>query len=138
MCGCYKNPYLCGLQWLKIKNGLKHVCCWILLLQLTNLSIDAGRHQNVINGQLTFQEDLSINKMESIYELISEYLFKKDVPETQNSDHHSLVKTFIIFHQVPTATTQLILVDKPVQHNHSYRYFIPELVQVLESPPPQA
>lgn len=126
------------MQWLKFKGGLKNLCCWVLLLQLINLSIDPAKHQNFVNGELTFQEDLSVNKIESIYELISEHIFKKDVPESQNADNHSLVKTFIIFHQVPAPTTQLILAEEPIFHNHSYQAFIPELVQVLESPPPKA
>ena len=84
---------------LKIKSGLKFFCCWALLLQLINQSIDPVRHQNIINGEITFQEDLSVNKIESIYEFVVEHLLKKDVPETQNSANQLLAKAFIVFHQ---------------------------------------
>ena len=129
--------YLQAMQWLKNKGGLKYICCWVLLLQLINLSIDPARHGDYINGKFTFQEDLSQNKIESVYELVSEYLFKKDIPEAQNADTHSLVKSFIIFHQVPAATVQLILVEEPILHNHSYQAAIPKFIQILESPPPK-
>lgn len=125
------------MKFLKIKIGLKYICCWALLLQLMNLSIDPARHQNFINGKLTFEEDLSINKIESIYELVLEHLFKKDVPETQNAADHSLAKTFIVFCQSPVLFTQLILVEKPIVHNHSYIANFPEQTRVLESPPPK-
>lgn len=125
------------MKFLKIKIGLKYICCWALLLQLINLSIDPARHQNFINGELTFKEDLSINKIESIYELLVEHLFKKDVPETQNAADHSLTKTFIVFYQSPTPFTQLVLVEQPIVHNHSYAAIFPEQTQVLESPPPK-
>jgi glycogen synthase len=125
------------MKFLKIKIGLKYMCCWILLLQLINLSIDPARHGNYIDGKFTFQEDLSINKIESVYELVAEYFFKKDVPEAQNADTHSLVKSFIMFHQVPAATEQLILAEEPIVHNHSYQAAIPKFIQILESPPPK-
>lgn len=126
------------MKFLKIKIALKYICCWALLLQLMNLSIDPARHQNFINGEFTFEEDLSVNKIESVYELVAEYLFKTDIPEAQNSDTHLLVKTFIIFHQVPTATAQLLLTEEPILHNHSYQASIPKFIQILESPPPKA
>ena len=125
------------MKLVKIKKGSKIICCWLLLLQLMNLSIDPARHQNFINGELTFQEDLSVNKIESVYELIAEYLFKKDIPETQNAADQSLVKTFIVFYQSPAPFTQLILVEQPILHNHSYVANFPEQIQVLESPPPK-
>ena len=121
----------------KIKIGLRHFCCWILLLQLLNLSIDPPRHQNVINGELTFQEDLTINKIESLYELIVEHLFKKDVPETQDNANHSISKAFFFYHQTPNLCCKLILTEKPVIHNHFYITSFPEQNQVLESPPPK-
>lgn len=114
------------------------MCCWALLLQLINLSIDPARHGNYIDGKFTFQEDLSVNKIESVYELIAEYVFKRDIPEAQNADTHLLAKTFIIFHQVPAATTQLILAEQPIVHNYSYQAAIPNFIQLLESPPPKA
>ena len=125
------------MKFLRIKIGLKYICFWALLLQLVNLSIDPARHQNFINGELTFEEDLSVNKIESIYELVVEHLFKKDVPETQNAADHAAAKTFIIFYQSPIPFTQLVLVEQPIVHNHSYVANFPEQTQVLESPPPK-
>jgi len=121
----------------KIKKGLNSFCCWLLIVQLINLSIDPPRHQNLIEGKFTYQEDLSINKIESIYELITEHVFKINVPETQDSTHHGTVKTFIVFYQSPAPFAQLLLREKPIVHNHNYVMHIPDHIRVLESPPPQ-
>ena len=121
----------------KIKKGLNSFCCWLLIVQLINLSIDPPRHQNLIEGKFTYQEDLSINKIESIYELITEHVFKINVPETQDATHHGTVKTFIVFYQSPAPFAQLLLLEKPIVHNHNYVMYIPDHFRVLESPPPQ-
>ena len=121
----------------KVISSLKYLACWVMLLQLINLSIDPAMHQNYINGAFTYQEDLSLNKIESLSELILEYVFKKDVPESQNSVNHSLAKTFIVFYQSAALPTKIIFNAQPIVHNHTYRVNYPEHAQVLESPPPQ-
>lgn len=119
------------------KLNLKMACCWLLLLQMVNLSINPIRHQNYINGIYTFKEDLSINKIESIYELIAEYVFKKNVPETQDTGEEGISKIAILFFQTPTVNYSFTPTAKLVVHNHSYSEHVPEFVAVLESPPPQ-
>ncbi|RZK38481.1 MAG: hypothetical protein EOO90_22175 [Pedobacter sp.] len=121
----------------RIKTGLKYLCCWALLLQMLNLSIDPARHANYIDGQITFQEDLSINKIESFSELLLEKLFDKNIPEIQDQAHHSLVKAFFFFHQNPTVITEPILIELPVRHNHLYIEQRSETSKSLESPPPR-
>jgi hypothetical protein len=77
-----------------IKHIAVRVFCWILLLQLINISIDAP---DLIPATATSQyedEDLSINDIESIYELISEIVFDVDVPE---GDENDIDKKFPIF-----------------------------------------
>lgn len=108
-----------------------------MLLQLINLSIDPATHQNYINGAFTYQEDLSLNKIESLSELILEYVFKKDVPESQNAANHALAKTFIVFYQSAALPAKIIFNAQPIVHNHSYQVNYPDQNQVLESPPPQ-
>ena len=108
-----------------------------MLLQLINLSVDPATHQNYINGAFTYQEDLSLNKIESLSELILEYVFKKDVPESQNATHHALAKTFIVFYQSAALPAKVILNAQPIVHNHAYQVNYPEHTPVLESPPPQ-
>lgn len=108
-----------------------------MLLQLINLSIDPATHQNYINGAFTYQEDLSLNKIESLSELTLEYVFKKDVPESQNAANHALVKTFIVFYQSASLPAKIVFNVQPIVHNHSYQVNYPDQNQVLESPPPQ-
>jgi len=126
------------MKFLRSKIGLKYLFCWALLLQMVNLSINPVRHQNYINGQYTFQEDLRINKIESIYELILEHIFKKDVPETQDSAEEGLVKAAFVWQQVQYISFVPVLTEKPVEHNHTYTAFFPITTLVQESPPPKA
>jgi hypothetical protein len=121
----------------KIRSGLKYLACWVMLLQLINLSIDPATHQNFVNGAITYQDDLSLNKIESLSELILENIFKKDIPETQSATNHALAKTFIVFHQNPPLTTTIVFIAQPIVHNHTYQVNYPKPYQVLESPPPQ-
>lgn len=120
------------------KLNFKLICCWLLLLQMVNLSINPVRHQNFIDGQYTLLEDLKINKIESIYELILEHVFKKDVPETQDSAEQGLIKVAVFFHQTPLFECQLPSRACIVVHNHAYQAYFPEYPTVLESPPPRA
>jgi len=125
------------MKFLRGKLGLKHLFCWALLLQMVNLSINPVRHQNYINGQYTFQEDLRINKIESIYELILEHIFKKDVPETQDSAEQGLVKAAFVWQQVQYVSFVPIVIEIPIAHNHAYTAYFPVTTLVQESPPPK-
>ncbi len=125
------------MKFLRRKLGLKYLFCWALLLQMVNLSINPVRNENYINGQYTFQEDLRINKIESIYELILEHIFKKDVPETQDSAEQGLVKAAFIWQQVQYVSFVPIVIEKPIEHNHTYTAYFPVTTLALESPPPK-
>lgn len=118
--------------------NLKMICCWLLLLQMVNLSINPIRHQNYIHGVYTIREDLSVNKIESIYELISEYVFKKNVPETQDAGEQGLVKVAVFFHLAPEFVCCVTSQEQRIIHNHAYRAHFPKINLVLESPPPRA
>jgi len=125
------------MKFLRRKLGLKYLFCWALLLQMVNLSINPVRHENYINGQYTFQEDLRINKIESIYELILEHIFKKDVPETKDSAEQGLVKAAFVWQQVQYVSFVPIVIEKPIAHNHTYTAYFPVTTLVQESPPPK-
>jgi hypothetical protein len=69
-----------------IKNIIKQVVCWILLLQIINISINPPDAKHAKYSSITDKEDLLINETESIYELIAEGLFNEDVPESNEDD----------------------------------------------------
>jgi hypothetical protein len=133
------NCYLCSLEkQLYISRFFKSFLVWGLLLQMINLSVDPARHLNIVGGKYTISEDLSINKMESVYELVLEYVFKIEVPETQDAEEEVLQKTGLTYCLVDKVNIDLKVPVGPVRHNHRYTESIPEHIPALHSPPPKA
>ena len=80
------------------KNNILIGITWILLIQVINLSIDPTDPVPFKSGKLAICEDLSINEIESIYELVSEHCMGVDVPEHDENDHQgSFVKVMAFF-----------------------------------------
>ncbi len=65
---------------------LSRFICWILLLQMINISVNPPDSRSFKFFQVQTTEDLSFNETESLYELISETVFDLDVPETEDED----------------------------------------------------
>ena len=105
---------------------------------MINLSLNPARHLNVVAGEVTVAEDLSINKIESIYELVLEYIFKVDVPETQDADEDGLQKPSLIYCMTEVVSYDLMVASIDISHNHAYTEAITEYIPFLDSPPPKA
>jgi hypothetical protein len=132
------NCYLCSLEKQHhISRFFNSFLLWALLLQMVNLSVDPARHLNIVGGKYTISEDLSVNKMESVYELVLEYVFKIEVPETQDAEEELLQKTGLTYYLAEKENIDLKAPVRPVLHNHSYTESIPEHIPVLHSPPPK-
>ena len=84
------------------------VLCWILLLQSINLSIDAPDLTPITHTSLSDNEDLLVNDIESIYELVSEVIFGKDVPENDENDIDTKSPVFDAFCFSPQSIIQNI------------------------------
>ncbi len=80
-----------------VKNILKKFICWILLLQMINIAIDPPDVKFCKKANVTHREDLSINQIESIYELISEVFLNRNVHESDENDINAISKTFNIY-----------------------------------------
>lgn len=70
---------------------IQQIICWLLLIQMINVSIDPRDLIQIDQGMYSHTEDLSINETESIYELIAEKLFDTEIPESEEED---VEKTF--------------------------------------------
>jgi len=79
-----KNYFAAGMR--VCKRFFRQLICWILLLQLINISIDPPDLKRIKDGRHAHSEDLSINEIESVYELISERVFDTSVPESDDDD----------------------------------------------------
>ena len=80
-----------------IKHITARVVCWILLLQLINISIDPPDMERATYASDSGEEDLSINDIESIYELVAEKVFDEDVPESDENDIDTASQTFDLY-----------------------------------------
>jgi hypothetical protein len=78
-------------------NIIARLVCWILLLQMANISVDPPDLRQVKKSTISLKEDLSINEMESVYELISEGVFENNVPESEENDIDSKLQSIDLY-----------------------------------------
>ncbi len=112
------------------KNIVKQIVCWVLLLQLINISIYTPHTKSFTVACVTSPEDLDVNGVESIYELVSEGIFDVDVPVSDENDSDIAFETLDIFLLSP-------VYNKPVVFKHPIEYyaFYPRTSYPLHSAP---
>ncbi|RYZ26918.1 MAG: hypothetical protein EOO10_14235 [Chitinophagaceae bacterium] len=115
---------------------MKSLVCWILLLQMINLSVDTPDSQ-IRYGTTNHHEDLSINDIESLSELIAEGLFDIDVPESDEDDVDSSSPAEDLYFS-DRSSQQLPLVSFSIQHVGYYLNSFPSISQKPLSPPPKS
>lgn len=111
---------------------------WILLIQVVNISIDPIDPLPVVDGlgQMTTREDLSINDIESIYELVSEQCLHVDVPEQDEDDESGFIKVIDFYF----SENSIRLKEKYVVVNLAFFLFedrFPAVILDHTSPPPR-
>jgi len=115
---------------------LNQLVSFLLLIQIINISIDPIDPISIKLGRLTFQEDLSINDIESIYEFISEQCLGVDVPEYEEDDENAVIKIIDVYISQPS-----IEVEKKYLPVKCVFFAIDEklhsIVLDLNSPPPK-
>lgn len=74
------------------KSTIIRCFAWVLLVQVINISIDPVDPIAEKLGRLSWEEDLSINDIESIAELLSEQFLGIDIAEQDEDDENGLVK----------------------------------------------
>jgi hypothetical protein len=108
---------------------------WMLLIQVVNISIDPIDVLPVVDsfGQISAQEDLSINDIESIYELVSEQYLGVDVPEQDEDDESGFVKVIdFYFSDNPIKLKEKYIEQQVSFSSHEQRF----LSIVLDHVPP--
>jgi hypothetical protein len=80
-----------------VKNIISRFVCWVLLLQLINISIDPPDLWRLKTASISQKQPLPINEIESLYELISEGVFEHDVPESDENDIDSESQPFDLY-----------------------------------------
>jgi len=80
-----------------LNKAIIRILAWVLLIQVINISIDPIDPVSDKLGRINTGEDLSINDIESIYELISEVCLGFDVPENDEDDENGFVKVIYFY-----------------------------------------
>lgn len=80
-----------------INKAIIRIIALVLLIQVINISIDPSDPVSDKLGRLNTGEDLSINDIESIYELVSEQFLGLDVPENDEDDENGFVKVITFY-----------------------------------------
>lgn len=119
-----------------VKNIMKQFVCWVLLLQMINISIDPPDLKHFKNGRFIRTEDLSINEIESIYELISEVFFEKYVHERDENDIDTISKNFNLYFFTSTSN-ELAITGFSIKHSCYYRNKYSDLFTEPVFPPPK-
>ena len=119
-----------------IKNIIPRFVCWILLLQMINISIDPPDLRQLKKAATQQKEDLTINEIESVFELVSECVFENSVPETEDNDIDTKLSTFDLYCYTISYST-IPASNYAVEHNdfylNNFSFEIPE----PNAPPPK-
>ena len=119
-----------------IKSCLKQVVCWILLLQMINISIDPPDLKHSKYSHHTNQEEVLLDETESVYEWIAEGVFDEEVPESNEDDIDTSSPSMELYFFTATCT-RLPAIEFPVEHFSHYYSNIPFVHQEPRFPPPK-
>lgn len=118
------------------KNIIKQIVCWVLLLQLINISIYTPHIKSFTVACVTRPEDLDVNGVESIYELVSEGIFNVDVPVSDENDSDITFETLDIF-LLSSFYNKLVVFKHPIKHYAFYPRTSYPLHSAPDFPPPK-
>lgn len=118
------------------KNIIKQIICWVLLLQLINISIYTPHTKSFTVASITSPEDHDVNGVESIYELVSEGIFNIDVPASDENDRDITFEALDLF-LLSSVYTSLLVFKHPIQHYAFYPGASYPLHSAPNSPPPK-
>ncbi|RYZ54211.1 MAG: hypothetical protein EOO14_14550 [Chitinophagaceae bacterium] len=116
---------------------LKQIGCWILFLQLVNLSIDPPQVDAVFQTRSAQQAANSLTERESVFEYVSEELLAFDIPDTEEQEVEKSVQAFELYlSQSPSFS--LLASELPLQHPGFYANRFSCWRSRPHAPPPKA
>ncbi len=119
-----------------IKHIIKHIVCWILVLQILNLSINSRQtaHSAVSSVQ---SESLGAQETETLYELISEGVFNTDLPDSDEEDDIDSSSPAIDLYLSDKFLSKISSYRRDLQHTSRYSKRILFTHTEILSPPPR-
>ncbi len=119
-----------------IKNIVKKVICWILLLQIINISVDPPDLNVRAYDTATSKKESSFDETESVYELIAEGVFDEKVPESDEDEMDTSSPSFELYF-FNRSCSRLPALVFPLHHSPHYHNNFLSLHQEPHSPPPK-
>lgn len=119
-----------------IQNIIKQVVCWILLLQIFNISINPPDLKQQKFGSIADKEDLLINKIESVYELVVEGVSDEEIPETDEDEIDTTSQFFVLFFS-PRTYSKLPALGLYIEPFSLYYNNFPSITTDPHFPPPR-
>lgn len=104
---------------------------------MINISINPPDIYRTRQGAILPTEDLSVNDIESVYELVSEGLFDHNVPESNEEEVDSTTSGIVLFFQ-PRSGIELPPLAYHTTHISFYTSIYASVHQDPVSPPPKA
>lgn len=118
------------------KHIAKHFTCWILFLQMVNLSINRPDFREFEKKAVAQHSEQPFAEIETIYELVAEGIFDKDIPDSEDEDIDSSFKPFDLYSSsLKPADTNLKFY--PVEHASFYQTDFSLFESEPTSPPPK-
>jgi len=103
-----------------LKYVIQKFVCWILLLQMINISIDPPDIKLRKSSKKSIKKEVVVNDIESVFELISEYVFDTDVPEGEENEIEKNTSSILLYCYKPEPIS---LVDNTINLQH-YPFYI--------------
>jgi hypothetical protein len=93
-------------------------CCWLLVLQLLNISIDPPNDTLHHDASCKHRQQTNINQIESICELIAEEMAHTVVPDNQDPDIEKNTNPVFLYCSSPIV--QSFVFSPPLLEHESY------------------
>jgi hypothetical protein len=103
---------------------------------MINISIDAPDVKTVFKNSSRSSKDLTINDIESVYELLSEHFFHNEIPESDEPDIEKDINSVELFYFHPD-TYHFGYQDYTLHHQSNYKESFPVPFSKPNSPPPK-
>lgn len=119
-----------------VRHIIKRFFCWVLLLQMINLSINLADFREFQNRHASHKAAQPFNEIETLYELVAEGLFDKDIPDTEDQDTVSSFKSFDLFSFQPLHN-EIVVTPYTVEYFSFYQPGISLVHAEPNAPPPK-
>lgn len=114
---------------------IKQLVCWILLLQMINISIDPRDIKLPKDTSVIHVTDGSADEIESVYELVAEGVFNKEVPPDNEDEIDTSSPSLELYFFTP-ACIELPAIAFVLKHfSYCYNHFTSVHQEPLFQPP---